>query len=207
MKVIFFLLGLVLAYVPNAHGQAAAKRILLFDGKTFRGWQGDTVHTWRIEQGALVGGSLTQNVPHNEFISTTRNYTNFVLKLKFKLSGEVGFINGGVQFHSQRISDPPYEMTGYQADLGKGYWALLKSNACSNPMIGMITRSGVKAGESASCSMANKRLIIPKPIPPSRSQAALLFKFMAEARPKFFTRTSSWKNCRQKTKENKAALF
>jgi hypothetical protein len=144
MKVIFFLLVLVLSYVPHAQGQPAAKRIHLFDGKTFKGWQGDTVHTWRIQQGALVGGSLTQTVPHNEFISTTKNYSNFVLKLKFKLTGEVGFINGGVQFHSQRISDPPYEMTGYQADLGKGYWASLYDESRRNKLLAVADSAKIK---------------------------------------------------------------
>jgi len=99
------------------------KPINLFDGKTFNGWEGDTVKTWRISDGMLIGGSLTEKVAHNEFISTTTDYTNFILQLKFKLSGTEGFINTGVQFHSKRIADPPYEMTGYQADLGDGYWA------------------------------------------------------------------------------------
>lgn len=113
-----FLLGLGV----NAYSQQAVK---LFDGKTFAGWEGDTVKTWRISDGMLIGGSLTEDVPHNEFIATTKTYKNFILKLKFKLSGTEGFINTGVQFHSQRIADPAYEMTGYQADLGDGYWACL----------------------------------------------------------------------------------
>ncbi len=97
----------------------------LFDGRTFDGWEGDTVKTWRIEDGALVGGSLTEKVPHNEFLSTRSSYSNYILRVKFKLLGEEGFINSGVQFHSQRISDPPYEMTGYQADLGDRFWGSL----------------------------------------------------------------------------------
>ncbi|MBL7700492.1 MAG: DUF1080 domain-containing protein [Chitinophagaceae bacterium] len=106
----------------NAFSQETVK---LFDGKTFNGWEGDTVKTWRISNGLLIGGSLTEVVPHNEFISTTKTYKNYILRLKFKLSGTEGFINTGVQFHSQRIADPPFEMTGYQADLGDGFWACL----------------------------------------------------------------------------------
>jgi len=30
-----------------------------------------------------------------------------------------------VQFHSERSKNPAYEMIGYQADLGEGYWASL----------------------------------------------------------------------------------
>ena len=49
-----------------------------------------------------------------------RSYKNFHLRLEYRLIGTEGFINGGVQFHSQRISDPPNEMVGYQADIGAG---------------------------------------------------------------------------------------
>ncbi|MGV3503246.1 MAG: 3-keto-disaccharide hydrolase [Adhaeribacter sp.] len=124
MHVILSLLLLLVSFFP-APPQSRARRIELFDGKTFKGWQGDTLHTWRILDGALVGGSLTEKVPHNQFLSTTKSYDNYVLKLKFKLSGHEGFINGGVQFHSQRIPQPAYEMRGYQADIGKGYWGSL----------------------------------------------------------------------------------
>ena len=30
----------------------------LFDGRTFDGWEGDTKNSFRIEDGAIVGGSL-----------------------------------------------------------------------------------------------------------------------------------------------------
>jgi len=70
-----------------------------------------------------VGGSLTANVPRNEFLCTTRPYTNFVLRLKFKLTGKSGFINAGVQIRSQRLKQPEHEMRGYQADMAENnYW-------------------------------------------------------------------------------------
>jgi hypothetical protein len=96
--------------------------ISLFDGKTFSGWEGDTNTTWRIEGGALVGGTLKATVPHNEFICTKRSFTNFVLRLKFKLTGTSGFINGGVQVRSKHIKNPVYELSGYQADMGDPEW-------------------------------------------------------------------------------------
>ena len=100
------------------------KQAPLFDGKTFAGWEGDTNATWRIEDGALVGGTLTKTVPHNEFLATTREFKNFELRLKVKLEG-TGFVNGGIQLRSQRTQKPAFEMTGYQADAGEGYWACL----------------------------------------------------------------------------------
>jgi len=124
MKKICFLLG-VLGFITLTNLSYSQSTKELFDGKTFQGWEGDTAHTWQIEDGALVGGSLTETVPHNDFLVTTQPYEDFVLRLKFKLLGDEGFINAGIQFHSQRMDDPAYEMIGYQADLGKDYWASL----------------------------------------------------------------------------------
>ena len=111
---------------------AHAAPVQLFDGKTFDGWDGDTAKTWRIEDGALVGGSLAEKVPHNQFLATKKSYANFELTLKFKLTGTEGQINGGVQIRSQRgpaeVSGahiPDYEMIGYQADMGEKYYGAL----------------------------------------------------------------------------------
>jgi hypothetical protein len=107
------------------------KRSPLFDSRTFAGWEGDTNHTWRIDHGALVGGSLAQTVLHNDFLCATHEFKNFDLRLKVKLTG-TGFVNGGIQFRSQRLKDPAYEMTGYQADMGEGYWASLYDESRRN---------------------------------------------------------------------------
>jgi len=103
---------------------AHAAPVSIFDGKSFDGWEGETAKTWRIQDGAFVGGSLTEKVPHNEFLATKKNYANFDLHLQFKLIGTEGFINGGVQFRSVRVPNN-FEMVGYQADLGDGYYGSL----------------------------------------------------------------------------------
>ncbi|MBX3238361.1 MAG: DUF1080 domain-containing protein [Chitinophagaceae bacterium] len=104
----------------------------IFNGKSFAGWEGDTVKTWRIKDGAIVGGSLVHEVPQNDFLCTVKPYANFILKLKFKLLGTEGFINSGVQFRSIRHTHPPNEMIGYQADLGDGYWASIYDESRRN---------------------------------------------------------------------------
>ncbi|MCJ7467501.1 MAG: DUF1080 domain-containing protein [Maribacter sp.] len=114
------------------HGQTEGKTRALFDGKTFKGWQGDTLNTWRIEKGVIKGGSNQTVVPHNDFLCTDRSYSNFILKLKIKLTGNEGFINSGIQFRSKRLEDPDYEMTGYQADWGAGYWGSLYDESRRN---------------------------------------------------------------------------
>ncbi|WP_115371923.1 3-keto-disaccharide hydrolase [Adhaeribacter pallidiroseus] len=144
MKNTFFLLLLFVGLAPVVISLTKSKPVRLFNGKNFKGWQGDTLRTWRIQDGALVGGSLTEKVPHNEFLSTTKSYSNYVLRLKFKLTGTEGFINGGVQFHSQRIAKPPYEMTGYQADLGKGYWASLYDESRRDKLLATADSNQIK---------------------------------------------------------------
>jgi hypothetical protein len=99
---------------------AAAQPVSLFDGKTFNGWEGDTKKTFRIQEGAIVGGTLNERIPRNEFLCSIRPYTNFVLRLKFKLIGEGA--NAGVQIRTKRISNPPNEVSGYQADMGDPTW-------------------------------------------------------------------------------------
>jgi hypothetical protein len=111
------------------------KTISLFDGKTFKGWEGDTNKTWRIEEGAFVGGSLREAVPHNEFLCTTRQFTNFILRVKFKLIGTEGFINGGVQVRSKHVANPPYELSGYQCDMGDGWWGALYDESRRNRVL------------------------------------------------------------------------
>jgi hypothetical protein len=131
MKIFFLAVisSLFFSYVPR-HIQYPTT-IILFDGKTFDGWQGDTIHTWRIETGALVGGSLIETVPHNDFFAALQTFKNFDLQLQFKLTG-TGFVNAGVQFRSQRLANPDYEMAGYQADLGEGYWGSLYDESRRN---------------------------------------------------------------------------
>jgi putative heme-binding domain-containing protein len=105
------------ALIPLAH---AAPPIPLFDGKTTAGWEGDTTQTWRVEDGALTAGTLEKKQAKNDFLATVREFENFDLSLQWKLEGTQGFVNGGVQFRSQRIPNN-HEVRGYQADLGAGY--------------------------------------------------------------------------------------
>ena len=107
----------------------------LFDGRSFQGWEGDTNQTWRVESGALVGGSTARKVERNEFLCTVRPFTNFVLRLQFRLTGSDGFVNAGVQVRSERLTDPPNEMRGYQADIGEGYWGALYDESRRNRIL------------------------------------------------------------------------
>lgn len=97
----------------------------LFDGKSLAGWEGD-LKWWRVQDGALTGGSLTEKVPRNFFLATTKSFQNFELRLKLKLTGvpNTGMINSGVQIRSVRVPQDT-EMSGYQVDAGDGWWGKL----------------------------------------------------------------------------------
>jgi hypothetical protein len=112
-----FALSLLVAVLAGS-----TKPVSLFDGKSFDGWEGDTKKTFRIEQDAIVGGSLDEKVSRNEFLCTTKEYGDFELRLKFKVLGKGA--NAGVQIRSRRIPNH-YEMIGYQADLGEGWYGSL----------------------------------------------------------------------------------
>ena len=86
----------------------------LFDGKTFDGWEGN-LDIFRIEQKAIVGGTLDARIPHNEFLCTKKEYGDFELRLSAKLAGQGN--NAGIQFRSKRIPDH-HEVIGYQCDMG-----------------------------------------------------------------------------------------
>lgn len=117
---------------------AFAEPVALFDGKTFTGWEGDIGSVWRIEDGAFVAGSLQKKQEKNNFLATTKPYGDFELTLKWKLEGTEGFVNGGVQFRTKRIPDH-HEVSGYQADLGKGYDGALYDESRRKKMLAQPT--------------------------------------------------------------------
>ena len=92
----------------------------MFDGKSWDGWEG-TAKIWRLEKGVITGGSLTETVKQNEFLASRKEYANFVVRFKIKLTGQEGFINSGFQIRSQRVPGES-EMSGYQCDFGDPTW-------------------------------------------------------------------------------------
>lgn len=90
----------------------------LFDGQTFTGWEGNTAKNWRIENGVLTAGSLNTRQAQNDFLTTTNEFSDFELTLKWQLEGARP--NGGVQFRSMRVPHS-HKVSGYQADVGAGH--------------------------------------------------------------------------------------
>jgi Domain of Unknown Function (DUF1080) len=136
MRTFLFSLSVVAVILPGSIGavreQGAAAPVALFDGKTFNGWEGD-LKIFRIEDGAIVAGTLDNKIARNEFLCTTRTYSNFELRLKVKLLGGDS-ANAGIQFRTKRIPNH-HEVIGYQADMGVGWWGALYDESRRNKVL------------------------------------------------------------------------
>lgn len=109
----------------------AASPTALFDGKTLHGWEGN-LELFRVEKEAIVAGSLEHAIERNEFLCTTETYEDFELRLEVKLVGEGA--NAGVQFRTKRIPNH-HEVSGYQADMGDGWWGKLYDESRRNKVL------------------------------------------------------------------------
>lgn len=112
----------------------------IFNGKDFSGWEGP-LKSFRIQDGAIVGGQLKQRIPHNQFLTSKKSYKDFILRLKFKLKGKNA--NAGIQIRSQRIPNH-HEMIGYQADLGQNYYGSLYDESRRRKIIAQANIEKVK---------------------------------------------------------------
>ena len=124
----------VIKIVSPAKTAGKGKRI--FDGKTFKGWEGN-LKWFRIEDGAIVGGTLKKRIPNNEFLCTTKDYADFEMRLKVKLLGKGA--NAGIQIRSRRIPNH-HEVRGYQADMGQGWWGCLYDESRRNKVLARADR-------------------------------------------------------------------
>jgi hypothetical protein len=138
MRTFFSSVGLVAVVVLTSIGAAGPQGtkppapVPLFDGKTLNGWEGD-LKIFRVQDGAIVGGTLANKIARNEFLCTTRTFGDFELRLKFKLLGGDG-ANAGVQFRTKRIPNH-HEVSGYQADMGVGWWGALYDESRRNKVL------------------------------------------------------------------------
>jgi hypothetical protein len=146
-----FLMAIVLSVSIGAAGEQgtrAPKPVPLFDGKTLDGWEGD-LKIFRVEDGAIVAGSLENKIARNEFLCTKQTYGDFELRLKVKLLGGDS-ANAGIQFRTRRIPND-HEVSGFQADMGTGWWGALYDESRRNKVLTgpdqAKMKDVVKAGE------------------------------------------------------------
>jgi hypothetical protein len=89
--------------------------VSIFDGKTLKGWEGDPVY-WRVENGNLTGEITADKlVKNNTFIIWTGGEPeDFELILEYRITVDG---NSGINYRSERLTEPPYALKGYQADI------------------------------------------------------------------------------------------
>jgi hypothetical protein len=112
---------------------SATQPQVLFDGKTLAGWEGDT-NVWRVQDGSITADARAKPLPANYFLVTAEEFGDFRLELEARIEGTGGFVNAGVQVRSQRVPGST-EMSGYQADIGPGYWGLLYDESRRNKIL------------------------------------------------------------------------
>jgi hypothetical protein len=94
----------------------------LWNGVDLSEWEGDP-SVWRVEDGAIVARAPNGAISTNTFlIHRGRAFGNFALRAQIWLGAQG---NSGIQYRSARLNAVDFRMTGYQADLGAGYWGAL----------------------------------------------------------------------------------
>ncbi len=121
--IFLFLLALSLLALPALAQKSAGNRGFkaIFNGKNLKGWTGDTAY-WRVENGYLVGEiKPDKTLKNNSFIVWEGGEpADFELKGEFTIT-EMG--NSGINYRSDRLTDIPYALRGYQADIdGRRMW-------------------------------------------------------------------------------------
>ena len=114
-----------------AAGEIEEGFVSIFNGKDLAGWKAiDDV--WSVRDGVLVGTARPPKLDHNSFITSEKEYGDFELRIEFRLKDGKG--NSGVQYRSKRVPNS-HEVSGYQADLGAGWWGCLYDEARRNSVL------------------------------------------------------------------------
>ncbi len=89
--------------------------VSIFDGKTLNNWVGDPAY-WRVDSGALVGEVTPETLlKRNSFIIYQGAMPDdFELQCEYKVSAKG---NSGINYRSEKMTDAPNALRGYQADL------------------------------------------------------------------------------------------
>lgn len=89
--------------------------VKIFNGQNLDGWEGDPTY-WRVENGNLVGEITPATLlKANSFIIWKGGEpADFELKGEFNIA-KAG--NSGINYRSERLTDVPFALKGYQADI------------------------------------------------------------------------------------------
>lgn len=124
MKGLLLLLSAIVLHASDVPGTTQGEATTLrdesgftaiFDGRTLDGWDGDPKY-WRVEHGCLVGEITPATIVKRNTFLIWRGGTpaDFELKLEYRISAHG---NSGVNYRSTQLSDAPWSLAGYQADI------------------------------------------------------------------------------------------
>jgi hypothetical protein len=94
----------------------------LFNGKDLTGFR-YLKEYWSVKEGAIVGSSHPDGIKFNTFLVSEKEYGDFELSFKVKLTGEG--CNSGVQIRSILKDEKTFAVWGPQCDMARGYWGSL----------------------------------------------------------------------------------
>jgi hypothetical protein len=102
---------------PAAAAPAEEGSVSLFNGKDLEGWvQRGGKAKYRVENGEIVGSTVPKTP--NSFLCTTRDYSDFILELEFKVQKG---LNSGIQVRSQAFDEPKkVDIKGKQREIPAG---------------------------------------------------------------------------------------
>ncbi len=103
---------------------------LLFDGKTVNGWEAQWAQNWKVQNDALYCDASERS-----WLSTTEKFSNYVLKLQFRGSGQV---NSGVFLRSEKEGQP--HITGYELQI----WDYQPAGFNTGSLVGSAKAHAVK---------------------------------------------------------------
>lgn len=86
----------------------------LFNGRTLKGWKAYGTETWVVDHHTILGESSSGKYG---YLMTTKNYTDFTLRLNFKCETEG---NSGLFFHSRITGENPKwgpDIAGMQVEI------------------------------------------------------------------------------------------
>jgi Domain of Unknown Function (DUF1080) len=120
---LFVFVGLLaLAGGDTVRGESANHEF--FNGKDLTGWEGLPEY-WSVKDSAIVGSTYPGGGKFNTFLCSKKEYKDFELTFKVKLTGKGWTGNSGVQIRSKIVDPKQLAVAGPQCDMGQGFWGSL----------------------------------------------------------------------------------
>ena len=112
---VIVLLSIGFQIIVTAQKKKKDDFVKIFDGKSLKGWEGDANY-WKVIDGSIIGEITADKLlKANTFLIWRGGETkDFELKLEYKMT-EGG--NSGINYRSEQISEVPFALKGYQADI------------------------------------------------------------------------------------------